>query len=65
MAGDNVKTGKDDTLYAIKDGVVNFKKIRYTNFNSNKKTKQMVSVIEKIENPKAKVEEAVKVEEAK
>ena len=46
MAGDGVKTGKDDTLYAIRDGVVLFKKVRYLNFNGNKKIKQRVSVIE-------------------
>lgn len=44
MAGQGVKTGKDDTLYAIVDGTVQFKKIKYTNFNGNKKTKQVVSV---------------------
>jgi len=76
MAGDGVKTGKDDTLYAVKDGVVNFKKIRYTNFTSNKKTKQMVSVVEKPEirnqksekNPKTEIKsekEEVYVEELK
>jgi len=64
MAGDGVKTGKDDTLYAVKDGVVNFKKIRYTNFTSNKKTKQMVSVIEKVEKPKAKIAKTEVKEEA-
>jgi len=46
MAGDGVKTGKDDTLYAVKDGVVQFKKVRYLNFNGNKKIKQRVSVIQ-------------------
>lgn len=44
MAGKNVKTGKDDTLYAIADGFVEFKKIRYTNFTGNKQMKQVVSV---------------------
>jgi large subunit ribosomal protein L27 len=44
MAGDNVKTGKDDTLYATADGTVQFKKVRYANFNGNKKMKQIVSV---------------------
>jgi large subunit ribosomal protein L27 len=45
MAGKNVKTGKDDTLYAIADGFVEFKKIRYTNFTGNKQMKQVVSVV--------------------
>ena len=46
MPGDGVKKGGDDTLYAIRDGAVNFKKIRYTNFTGNKQMKQVVSVLQ-------------------
>jgi len=42
--GEGVRRGGDDTLYAIRDGVVLFKAIRYANFNGNKKVKQRVSV---------------------
>jgi len=46
MPGDGVKKGGDDTLFAARDGVVNFKKINYRNFNGNRKLKQIVSVLE-------------------
>lgn len=46
MPGDGVKRGNDDTLYAIRDGVVLFKQLRYTNFNSNKTIKQSVMVVD-------------------
>jgi len=46
MPGDGVKRGNDDTLYAVRDGAVKFKKVRYTNFTGNKKKKQIVSVVE-------------------
>ena len=44
MPGDNVKRGKDDTLYATCDGIVIFKKTNYKRFNGNSKKKQIVSV---------------------
>lgn len=44
MPGENVKRGKDDTLYAIADGFVKFKKINHQRFNGNGKRKQVVSV---------------------
>jgi len=46
LPGSGVKRGRDDTLYAVEDGFVHFKKIKYLNFNSNKKIKQRVSVAE-------------------
>jgi large subunit ribosomal protein L27 len=61
-AGENVKTGKDDTLYATKDGIVIFKKVRYANFNGNKKLKQRVSV-EEIS--KSKVQSSNKIQSSK
>jgi len=45
MNGAGVGLGKDDTLFALRDGVVNYKKVRYTNFTGNKKMKQFVSVV--------------------
>jgi len=75
MAGDGVKTGKDDTLYAVRDGVVLFKKIRYLNFNGNKKIKQRVSVQEisktkvessnKVKSSKVKIADTDKIEKTK
>lgn len=44
LNGEGVGRGGDDTLYAVKDGIVVFKKVRYTNFTGNAKTKQIVSV---------------------
>jgi len=64
MPGEGVKRGKDDTLYAICDGLVKFKKIRYTNFTGNKQVKQVVSVEEGKTNVKAKaVKPKIKAEE--
>lgn len=45
MTGEGVKIGRDDTIYAVRNGVVAFKKIRYTNFTGNKKMKTFVSVV--------------------
>ncbi len=53
LNGEGVKRGGDDTLFAIRDGIVRFKKVRYTNFTGNAKTKQIVSV-ELKEKPVAK-----------
>lgn len=44
LNGEGVSRGGDDTLYAVRDGIVVFKKVRYTNFTGNAKTKQIVSV---------------------
>lgn len=44
LNGKGVSRGGDDTLYAVRDGIVIFKKIRYTNFTGNAKSKQIVSV---------------------
>jgi large subunit ribosomal protein L27 len=45
LAGSNVSTGKDHTLFAIKEGVVKFGIKRKTSFNGNKKVKKIVNVI--------------------
>ena len=45
MAGNNVSTGKDHTLFALKDGTVKFGTKRKTSFNSNVVVKKVVSVV--------------------
>ena len=42
--GSNVKRGEDDTLFAIKDGVVEFKKIDQKKFDGNLVNRTFVSV---------------------
>jgi large subunit ribosomal protein L27 len=44
-AGENVRIGKDDTLYAAKSGIVQFKTIRKTSFIGKKKIKKIVEII--------------------
>lgn len=45
VPGSNVKRGSDDTLFALKSGVVKFSTKRKTNFNGKKKIVKVVSVI--------------------
>lgn len=45
LAGANVSTGKDHTLFALKEGTVKFGSKRKTSFNGSKKVKKMVSVL--------------------
>ncbi len=45
IAGDNVKKGKDDTLYAMKDGVVAFRKKQLRAFSGKPKIRNIVSVV--------------------
>lgn len=47
LAGENVGTGKDHTLFALKDGVVKFGKKRKTHFDGKTIVKKTVSVISK------------------
>jgi len=72
MPGEGVKRGKDDTLYAIRDGVVKFVQTRYTNFTGNKQIKQRVTVIDadssrsqlkKIESDKKKIQDNLQAKE--
>ncbi len=44
-AGENVRLGKDDTLYAAKDGVVKYKKKKQPNFHGALKLKTFVEVV--------------------
>ncbi|OGZ24669.1 MAG: 50S ribosomal protein L27 [Candidatus Nealsonbacteria bacterium RIFCSPLOWO2_01_FULL_43_32] len=43
--GKNVKRGGDDTLYALKEGVVKFSTKRKTSFNHSQRIVKMVSVV--------------------
>ena len=45
-AGDNVRTGKDWTLYAVKEGIVKFTTKRKNHFDGEAKRVSIVSVIE-------------------
>ena len=45
IPGKNVRRGNDDTLYALKQGIVKFKTIRKTKFDNNKRTAKVVEVI--------------------
>ena len=44
MAGKNVSVGSDHTLFAIKDGIVEFKTARKTNFDSTITRRSIVNV---------------------
>ncbi|MFA5937140.1 MAG: 50S ribosomal protein L27 [Candidatus Paceibacterota bacterium] len=45
MAGNNVSTGKDHTLFALKPGIVKFGSKRKTSFNGKTVIKKVVSVV--------------------
>jgi len=45
MAGTNVSTGKDHTLFALKDGIVKFGSKRKTSFNGKTGVKKVVNVV--------------------
>ena len=45
LAGKNVGTGKDYTLFALKEGVVSFRNIRKTRFDGKNRRKKVVDVI--------------------
>jgi len=45
LPGKNVKRGGDDTLYALKEGVVKFSTKRKTSFNNSQRIVKMVSVV--------------------
>jgi len=45
MAGANVSTGNDHTLFALKPGIVKFGSKRKTSFNNRTVVKKVVSVI--------------------
>ena len=45
LPGKNVGKGKDDTLYALKQGVVKFSIKRKRSFNNSRRTVKLVSVV--------------------
>jgi len=45
LPGKNVKRGGDDTLYALKEGVVKFSTKHKTSFNNSQRIVKMVSVV--------------------
>ena len=45
LAGNNVSTGRDHTLFALKPGTVKFGSRRKTSFNSQTIVKKIVSVV--------------------
>ncbi len=44
LPGKNVAKGKDDTLFALKEGIVEFKTKKILSFSGNRKKKKIVSV---------------------
>ncbi len=47
IPGENVRRGNDDTLYAIKEGVIQFRTIHKKKFDGNSRKAKMVNVISK------------------
>jgi large subunit ribosomal protein L27 len=45
LPGNNVAKGKDDTLFALKDGKVSFSSKRKTSFNNDIQRKKIVHVL--------------------
>ena len=44
VPGNNVRKGKDDTLYSIAKGIVKFTTKKFKKFDGNRKIKKVVSV---------------------
>lgn len=44
LPGKNVKKGRDDTLYALKEGVVKFSTKRKKSFNNSQRIAKIISV---------------------
>jgi len=44
LAGKNVKVGSDDTIYAVKNGIVRFKTAAKISFDGSRRTVSVVSV---------------------
>ena len=45
LPGKNVKRGADDTLFAMKEGIVEFKTKKKTRFNNSQRLAKVVNVI--------------------
>lgn len=48
IPGKNVRIGRDDTLYAIKDGIIKFQTKKILKFDGKRKKTKIVNVIDKI-----------------
>jgi len=55
IPGKNVRRGNDDSLYAIKEGFVQFKTISKKKFDGNSRMAKVVNVIVKQKSGKAKL----------
>jgi len=47
IPGENVRRGNDDTLYAIKEGFIQFRTVRKKKFDGNSRKAKVVNVISK------------------
>ena len=47
IPGENVRRGNDDTLYAIKEGVIQFRTTRKKKFDGNLRKAKVVNVLSK------------------
>ena len=47
LAGKNVRRGRDDTLYSIKSGVVQFKTLKKRRFDNSQRIAKIVNVVPK------------------
>lgn len=47
LPGTNVRRGKDDTLYAVREGFIRFQTTRKKKFDENSRTAKVVNVIPK------------------
>ncbi|MBI2462652.1 MAG: 50S ribosomal protein L27 [Candidatus Spechtbacteria bacterium] len=45
IAGDNVRSGKDDTLYAARNGKISFTTVRKRRFNGQQRVAKVVHVL--------------------
>ncbi len=45
VAGIGTRLGKDDTIYAVKQGLVKFASVKKTNFDGNKRLVKVVSIV--------------------
>ena len=45
LAGKGVKIGKDDTIYAIRDGKIKFTSIRKKNYNGTRRRVKVVNIV--------------------
>lgn len=47
LPGKNVKLGADDTIYAVKNGIVQFKTKKRRGFNNKTRVRKIVNIISK------------------